>query len=675
MKKEGLVDFLLLILIFSFLLGYFNPRLLLSQTITTGGDTGSHYYTAVYLKEVLLPKGKIMGWIQGNYAGFPLFYHYFPLPFLLMVLISLILPMTLAFKLVSVLGIFLLPLCVYITFRLLKYNFPIPILGALFTLPFLFMEANSMWGANIPSTLAGEFSYGIGISLLFLFLGTLYAGIQEKKWVVLNAFLVFLLGLSHGYAVIFSGVIGSYFLFTKKSFWENFKYLFQVFGLGFLLLGFWIIPFLANLPWVTEYVTRWHISSIFEVFPKILWPGMGLTILALILNHADRRSWYFLYQMGLCFFLYLVSPYIGMLDIRFVPIFQIFIAIFGATFLLSFLEEIKVKEVLAAITFIIVILWTNSNVTYIRHWISWNYTGYEGKAAWPLFKKINDYLRQSNGGRVVYEHSPLNNTFGTERAFESLPFFAERKTLEGLYMQSSISSPFIFYLQSEVSKVCSGPFPQYQYTSLNVPSAVPKLKIFNVTQYIVRTPEAKKSVAQAKAFKLEKKFDDYEIYRLTANDGHYVVPLSFQPVMLKTQNWKKDFYLWFRNNQINDLYLTKDPLPNHLTAESLDNLPRIPIPIKEAKISEEVKEEEISFTTNLPGHPHLIKVSYHPNWQVEGAEKIYLVSPSLMLVFPKQSQVRLFFGKTIYNYLGEFFSFTGLLLIFLKAFLPKRTKI
>src|SRR3989339_865902 len=252
---ELIIDLIILLLITVFLLGYFSPQYLLSKTTTTGGDTASHYNTLVYLKNILFPQGKIMGWLQGNYAGFPLFYHYFPLPFILMAILSYAIPMQIAFKIVSVLGIFLLPLCVYISFRLLKYIFPVPILGAILALPFLFMEANSMWGANIPSTLAGEFSYGIGISLSFLFFGTLYSGIQNKDKIILNAALVFLMGISHGYSLIFSLIIGSYFVFSKKSFFENIKYLFLVFGLGFLLLGFWILPFIQTLPWVTEYVT------------------------------------------------------------------------------------------------------------------------------------------------------------------------------------------------------------------------------------------------------------------------------------------------------------------------------------------------------------------------------------------------------------------------------------
>jgi hypothetical protein len=584
-------------------------------------------------------------------------------------------PMAVAFKLVTVLGIFLLPLCVYFSFRALKYPFPLPALGATFTLPFLFMEANSMWGANIPSTLAGEFSYGIGISLVFLFLGTLYAGVGDKKWILLNAFLIFLMGLSHGYALIFSGVMGSYFLFTRRSLRQNFKYLFQVYGLGFLLLGFWLLPFFGNLPWVSEYVARWGIKSISEVLPRVLLPTTILSLGAVFLNLFDRRSWYFIYNTGLCLLLYYLSPSIGMLDIRFIPILQIFVVIFGATFPLVFLPSLRYKPILAGIALLSVALWVNFNVTYIKSWIAWNYTGVEGKNTWPLFEKINRHLSRSNGGRVVYEHSPLHNSFGTERAFEALPFFAKRQTLEGLYMQSSISSPFVFYIQSEISKVCSGPFPQYQYSSLNLAAALPRLKMFNVTQYIVRTPEAKKQAALLSELKLEKRFDDYEIYRLTSNDGHYVVPLKYQPVLFKTAKWKQDFFAWFRNNDllIHLVYLpgnlgnNSSPLsvgnmsPIKLAADNLSKLPRahLVFPLK-PEIKERLKNEEIIFDTNLIGYPHLVKISYHPNWQVEGADKIYLASPSFMLVYPTQSHVRLYFGKTIFNYVGEGVSLLGL---------------
>ena len=77
-SKTIVVDLLMMGAVFAFLLCYFEPTFLFSKTITTGGDTGSHYYTAQYLKDSLLPKGKISGWCQGSLAGFPILQNYFP---------------------------------------------------------------------------------------------------------------------------------------------------------------------------------------------------------------------------------------------------------------------------------------------------------------------------------------------------------------------------------------------------------------------------------------------------------------------------------------------------------------------------------------------------------------------------------------------------------------------
>lgn len=64
-----------------FLFWYFTPSLLLTPTITGGGDTIAHYVAARYLRDYLLPYGKLVGWMPGNFAGYPLFLFYFPSPF------------------------------------------------------------------------------------------------------------------------------------------------------------------------------------------------------------------------------------------------------------------------------------------------------------------------------------------------------------------------------------------------------------------------------------------------------------------------------------------------------------------------------------------------------------------------------------------------------------------
>ena len=118
---------------------FYKPSLLFSLTTTAGGDTGAHHYPAQYLIEELLPNFRLTGWAPGWYAGMPMLTFYFPFPFLLIALLNFILPYTLAFKLVTVAGVFLLPLCAYAYGRLLRLRPPFPLLAAAAALGFLLM--------------------------------------------------------------------------------------------------------------------------------------------------------------------------------------------------------------------------------------------------------------------------------------------------------------------------------------------------------------------------------------------------------------------------------------------------------------------------------------------------------------------------------------------------------
>ncbi len=91
-------------------------------------------------------------------------------------------------------------------------------------------------------------------------------------------------------------------------------------------------------------------------------------------------------------------------------------------------------------------------------------------------------------------------------------------------------------------------------------------------------------------------------------------------------------------------------------------LPRIPVG-RTCSVSEEIRDEEIIIKTSDPGVPLLIKGSYHPNWKVEGADRIYLVSPSFMLVYPNRPDVRLSFGRTVWDYLGYALTGAGILIL------------
>lgn len=685
-RNKFLLDIVIILFVWVFLLTFFNPALLFLKTTTAGGDTASHYYTAQYLKDVLLPQGKIMGWMPANYAGFPIFYHYFPLTFLLMALLGYIIPLQISFKLITLLGTFLLPVCVYLMFRVMQYNYPVPALGAVFSLAFLFNERNSMWGGNIPSTLAGEFSFSLSLAVFVLFLGTFYQGISKNKYVILNAVLFFLMGFSHGYTLVFFAFLSLFFLFSRNCL-KNIWYLFRVYALGGMLLAFWFLPFLAHLPYVVPFHITWNFSSIWEIFPQILIPFFVLSALALIFNYRDQRTFFFVFALAAAGLLYFVGSKIGLVDIRFLTFLQFFMAILGAVSIHSFSKNIRFPQIVPVVALLVVFLWVNENTAYIRNWVDWNYSGFEKKANWSEVKEMFDYLRRTDdGGRVVYENAVDYNAYGSQRIFESLRMFAGRDTLEGLYMQSSITAPFVFYIQSEISKDVSAPFWSYPVSPFNLKNGAKHLNAFNVTQFIVRSDKVKNAIKSMPEFKFEKSFGVLDVYRVVDTDPHYVVPAQYSPVLFNTRDWKRDFYEWFKRPDLLDVPLVyiKNPSQREMSvfdrrADSLETVPKVAIPVEattikrkaEGIIKEKIGLEEIEFTTNMVGRPHLIRISYHPDWKVEGADKVYLTTPSFMLVYPKQNKVKLTFAKSGFNYFGEFVSALAVLVLVIGFFIRR----
>ena len=527
-----------------------------------------------------------------------------------------------------------------------------------------------MWGGNIPSTLAGEFTYSIGLSLSVLFLGTLYKGISEKKYLILNSILLALIGLNHIYTLLFAGFSSFFFLLAKKNLKENLKYLSKIYIISFLLVSFWLLPMLSKLEYTTSYILRWHITE--NLLPKILIPSLILTIVSILFlinedTRKDKRIYYLFFPIIVSIFFYLIATKLEVVDIRFIPFIHLFIIFTGTFALDKLIKKLKLKWIIPIIFLIITILWVNYNETYIHSWIKWNYEGFENKQPWPTYNKINQFLKGSfNDPRIVYEHSQEHNQFGTPRAFESLPLFANRATLEGVYMQSSPNAPHIFYIQSEISKEQSCPFPNYKCTSLNLDNGAKHLEMFNVKHFIVISDEVKKALKNNTKFKLLAKFDNYEIYELTTNKNRYIEIPNYEPVVFETDNWKNISYEWFKRQDLLGvpLVFTKDTKNFKYVADSLEKIPKIPVNTS-CDIKELVKEEEILFNTTCLNKPHIIKISYFPNWKVEGADKVYLVSPAFMLVYPKENSVRIYYGRTNTDILGLILTIIGIILIIL----------
>jgi hypothetical protein len=69
--------------------------------------------------------------------------------------------------------------------------------------------------------------------------------------------------------------------------------------------------------------------------------------------------------------------------------------------------------------------------------------------------------------------------------------------------------------------------------------------------------------------------------------------------------------------------------------------------------------DQLSFTTDRIGEPHIVKVSWFPNWRVEGAEGPWMLSPGLMVVVPTQREVRLSYRDTPVDLAGKALTVAG----------------
>ncbi len=645
-RRAIAIDLLVLAMIWLFLLTYFKPELLFSPTTTSGGDTGSHNYLQKYMAENLA-QGKILGYSHDWYGGLPMFQFYFPLAYMLMAVMSVVINANVAFKLISVMGSFIMPVCAYFMFRIFGFKFPAPAIAAIFTLPFLFLQSNSMYGGNIPSTLAGEFSFSISIALSLVFLASLYMGIKTKKMMVLNVILLGVIALFHIIPIITIALSSIFFLRRDKK--SNFRYLLYVYLGAFLLVGFWSIPFLAKAGYTTSTAFT-AFRDMKDVLPEGFSVMFALTIIGAIaaFRKKDQRIIYLAVVLGVAFALFALMPTGHVWNTRFLPWYYLMAAMIGAYGAYELLANVRPQILMPIIVFLIVAILLNTYVTFIGSWINWNYSGFENKPQWATFDQTNQYLSSLPPGKVLHEYSNKHDAmFGTPRALELIPYFTNKPGMEGLLIESSASSPYYFYLQSEVSETPTCPISTFRCTSFNIDGAYDRMELFNVKYVVATTDKLKNALQNNTKFTFLRKIGDlwvYEVHR----DNAYVATMNYQPVIADGGEWHRLSSDWIRSEN-SDVTIIYADLPYQKISDvnEIQKIPEEPCTVSDERVS----NEEITFSTDCIGKPLLVKATYSPNWQADGG-KVYLASPSFFVVVPEQSNVRLHYSNTIIDWIA-----------------------
>jgi uncharacterized membrane protein len=250
-----------------FILLQLQPGLIAAATTPAGGDMGAHVWGPAFLRDHLLPHGRITGWTQDWYDGFPAYHYYFPLPSLLIVLLDVVLPYGVAFKVVTVAGLIALPFAATALGKAVRLPFPTPALMAAATIPYVFDRFHTIWGGNAAATLAGEFAFSIGLATALFFLAALARALETGRGRALAAALLAATALCHLLPAVLAVVGAGILLLLRRPDRARWGMVPTVGIIGFGLAAFWFVPFIARLPYSNDMGWERTFAYLDNLFP------------------------------------------------------------------------------------------------------------------------------------------------------------------------------------------------------------------------------------------------------------------------------------------------------------------------------------------------------------------------------------------------------------------------
>jgi hypothetical protein len=303
----------------------------------------------------------------------------------------------------------------------------------------------------------------------------------------------------------------------------------------------------------------------------------------------------------------------------------------------------------------------NTSGNQVWSWAQWNYSGYQGKTAWPEYRDLMTTMSKVAGrygcGRAMWEYNSDQNRFGSPMALMLLPYWTDNcvGSMEGLFFESSPTVPYHFLDQSELSLSPSDPQLGLPYGGLDVAQGVQHLRMLGVRYYIAFSPEViaqadrnpyLKLVARTRAWPAPG--TRWYVYRIL--DSPVVEPLTTLPAVVSgissRASWQAANVTWWTHNALWDVLGAASGPANWPRAHAINLMPHVAVTDPPVVSRVKVGDQMVSFHVSRVGTPILVKVSYYPRWHASGAQGPYRVSPNLMVVVPTSKDVTLTYGSS-----------------------------
>jgi len=297
----------------------------------------------------------------------------------------------------------------------------------------------------------------------------------------------------------------------------------------------------------------------------------------------------------------------------------------------------------------------------VSGWAQWNYSGYQAKPAWPEYHDLMTTMQRIANrygcGRAMWEYNSSENRFGTPMALMLLPYWTNNcvDSMEGLFFESSATTPYHFLNQAELSASPSNPQVGLPYGNLDVTEGVEHLQMLGVKYYIAFSPAViaqadadpnLRLVGQTKAWPTPGV--RWRVYLI--KDSSLVQPLTTMPNVVagltSRVGWLNANTTWWLDPKLwRTVAASGGPAawPRATSISTMNSTITLP---SDTVTSVRMGTQSVSFHVSTLGVPVLVKISYFPRWHALGATGPYRVSPNLMVVVPTSHDVSLTYTNT-----------------------------
>ncbi len=610
-------------------------------------DVAGLYFSSWYQKEYLFPS--VIGWNPFFFLAYTQNQFYPPLFSYLSAALSFIISLSIAFKILFLLSVYLLPTSFYFFARSYGFSRDKSAVSMSIMTLLLFLFPLEFFGGNLHATFhIGLVTHSLGMSLFFFYWGVLEKNYGKSKYVLLTILfsLIILTHIIAAFAVIFLTLS---YLICKNKDRAAFIFLFKHIGLTFLLTAFWTVPFLLKSSWLNAYPIGLIIS------PYLFASFVLLYLLFLFVKRKERHFSIGYFMLIVLSFSFLATSFL------FIPIhlyrFMMYLLVLIPFVLMSLFDRESYLVYAAILIAAILIMPITPNLSAV------------GPVKMPM-----DSLNFSDTNSRVFVLAPFSKESSPHMLQHQIPMQNEIYGLRGLYIESALNSRFIFDLEHEFEPDDSAVWGLYidstliiQNKSYLFKNIIPRqFELFGIS-YAVATEKYFSDWKQLKYvgnYYDEKKNNTNVSYFFYFIKNNSLFEILTEKPRVINDSWDDRLAIWFLTDDLNKGILVNEEVPDILGYgnESI------------TLVSMSPRQDNLKFRVESDNSvPVLIKISAFPNWKAyqEGKPlKIYMASPYMMLIYG-YGEIELRYESIWIDKLGNLLSLLGLLILFFLMFFNK----